>query len=102
MKFSKPVIAMAVLAVLPLAAIAGDKDKSSARMGTSAQFDKLDTNRDGRISQTEASSDTKIVFTTADKNADGYLDNSEYPASDMSRETMPSSSDPATDADKPR
>jgi hypothetical protein len=96
-------IAMAVVAVLPLAAIAGDKDKSSAPMGTSAQFDKLDTNSDGRISQSEASRDTKIVFSTVDKNGDGYLDNSEYPAAgDMTHETMPSASDPATDAEKPR
>ena len=42
------------------------------------------------------------MFSTADKNGDGYLDNSEYPASDMSREPMPNSSDPATDAEKPR
>jgi hypothetical protein len=103
MKFSKPMIALAVVAVLPLAAIAGDKDKSSAPMGSNAQFDKLDTNRDGRISQSEASRDTKIVFSTADKNGDGYLDTSEYPATgDMSRETMPGPNDPATDADKPR
>ena len=102
MKFSKPMIAMAVVAVLPLAAIAGDKDKTSAPMGTSAQFEKLDTNRDGRISQSEAAKDSKIVFSTADKNGDGYLDSSELPQTDMSRESMPNSSDPATDAEKPR
>ncbi len=102
MKYSRPMIAMALVAVLPLSAIAGDKDQTSAPMGTSAQFDKLDTNRDGRITQAEASKDTKIVFSTADKNGDGYLDNSEYPAGDMSREPMPNSSDPATDAEKPR
>ena len=45
---------------------------------TSSQFDTLDTNRDGRISPFEAANDTKIVFSTADKNGDGYLDSSEY------------------------
>ena len=44
----------------------------------SPAFDKLDTNRDGRISQAEASVDTNIVFTSADANGDGYLDKSEW------------------------
>jgi EF hand domain-containing protein len=103
MKISKSMIAMAVIAVLPLAAIAGDKDKSPA-MGSSnsAQFDKLDTNRDGRISQSEAASDSKIVFSTADKNGDGYLDNSEYTQRDMSHESKPNSTDPASDTVTPR
>ena len=45
---------------------------------SSPAFDKLDTNRDGRISQAEASVDTNIVFTSADANGDGYLDKSEW------------------------
>ena len=92
MKISKSLIATAVIAVLPLAAFAGDKDKTLAPMGTatSAQFDTLDTNRDGRISPAEAAIDSKIVFSTADKNGDGYLDNSEYTHRDMSNEpSMP-------------
>ena len=102
MKLSKPLIAVAVAAVLPLAAFAGDKDKTTATMGTtSAQFDKLDTNHDGRISQAEAIKDSRIVFANLDKNGDGYLDSSEYPQSDMSHESVPSSADPATDAEKP-
>ena len=104
MKFSKPLIAIAVAAVLPLSAFAGDKDKMPAPMGTptTAQFDKLDSNRDGRISQTEAAMDSKIVFATADKNGDGYLDSSEYPLGVMPHDSTPNSTDPATDADKPR
>jgi len=91
MKVSKVMIAATMIAVLPLSAFAGDKDKTQAPMGTaaSAQFDALDTNRDGRISQNEASTDTKIVFSTADKNGDGYLDSSEYAHRDMSKESMP-------------
>ena len=104
MKVSNSLIAVAVIAVLPLAAVAGDKDKSTAPMSTSAhaQFDKLDTNRDGRISQAEAASDTTIVFATADKNNDGYLDSSEYMQRDMSHGPTPNSADPATDATNPR
>jgi len=91
MKLSKSLIAAAAVVVLPLAAFAGDKDKTQAPMGTvaSAQFDTLDTNRDGRISPTEAAIDAKIVFSTADKNGDGYLDNSEYSHRDRSKEPMP-------------
>ena len=104
MKLSNSLIAIAVAAALPLAAFAGDKDKTAAPMGTttSAQFDKLDTNRDGRISQSEAASDSKIVFSTADKNSDGFLDNTEYSHRDMSSDPMPSSAEPVTDAEKPR
>ena len=101
MKISKSLIAAAVVALLPLAAIAGDKDKTVTPVGaTSAQFDTLDTNRDGRISPAEASSDSKIVFSTVDKNGDGYLDNSEYTHRSMSTEPMPGN--PATDAETPR
>ena len=40
-------------------------------------FDTLDTNRDGKISQAEASADANLMFSTADANGDGYLDKSE-------------------------
>jgi hypothetical protein len=91
MKISKSLISAALVVALPLGAFAGDKDKTPAPMGTvaSAQFDSLDSNRDGRISPLEASTDSKIVFTAADKNGDGYLDSTEYTHRDMAPETMP-------------
>jgi hypothetical protein len=97
MTISKSFIATAVIAVLPLVAFGGDKDKTMAPTGTaaSAQFDTLDANRDGRLSREEAATDAKIVFSTADKNGDGYLDNSEYSHRDMSNGSMPTH--PATD-----
>ena len=102
MKISKSIIAAAVFATLPLAAFAGDKDKTVTPTGTatSSQFNTLDINRDGRISPAEAANDTKIVFSTADKNGDGYLDSSEYMNLDVSTESMPTH--PATDTDSPR
>jgi len=80
MKISNSLIATAVVSLLPFAAIAGDKDKTPAPMGTvtSAQFDTLDANRDGRLTPAEAATDAKIVFSTADKNGDGYLDATEF------------------------
>ena len=36
---------------------------------------------DGRISQAEAAADSTIVFSSADSNGDGYLDNDEWKAS---------------------
>jgi hypothetical protein len=102
MKISKLLIAVAVVAASPLAAFAGDKDKTIAPAGTatSAQFNTLDTNRDGRISPAEAANDTKIVFSTADRNGDGFLDSSEYLNLDVSTESMPTH--PATDTESPR
>ena len=79
MKVSKSIIAVAVAVTLPLVAFAGDKDKTGAAKGkTSSQFSALDADRDGRLSPAEAAKDTKVVFSTADKNGDGYLDASEY------------------------
>lgn len=74
-------IAIAVAAILPLGAgaIAGDKDKMKDHGAmTSKDFTKLDTNRDGRISQSEAAMDSSIVWSQADSNGDGYLDSSEW------------------------
>jgi hypothetical protein len=102
MKISKSLIAATVIAASPLAAFAGDKDKTVTPAGTatSSQFNALDTNRDGRISPVEAANDTKIVFSTADKNGDGYLDSSEYMNLGVSTESRPTH--PATDTDSPR
>ncbi|HEU5133645.1 MAG TPA: hypothetical protein VFU13_00750 [Steroidobacteraceae bacterium] len=104
MKLSNSLIAASLVAVLPLSAFAGDKDKTVVPMGTatSAQFDTLDTNRDGRISATEAATDSKIVFSSADKNGDGYLDQAEYSHREMSNDSMPKTGDPGTDTDQPR
>ena len=104
MNTSKSLIAAAVIALLPLAAIAGDKDKNPASMGTgpSEQFNALDANRDGRISRAEAASDSKIVFSSADKNADGFLDSSEFMHRDMSSDPTTSTGNPASSAEKPR
>jgi len=91
MNLSKSLIAAAVVVWMPLAAFSADKEKSVTPVdaATSAQFDQLDMNRDGRISPTEAASDSKIAFSSADKNGDGYLDNSEYTHRDMSKEATP-------------
>ena len=100
MKISKSILAAAIVATLPLAVSASDKDKTVTTTSTSAQFDTLDTNRDGRISATEAAVDSKIVFSTADKNGDGYLDSNEYMHRGMTSDQM--SKDPATDTESPR
>jgi Ca2+-binding EF-hand superfamily protein len=97
MRVSKSIIVVAAAVTLPLAAFAGDKDKTGAAKGaTSSQFNALDKDRDGRISPAEAMKDTKIVFSTADKNGDGYLDSDEYMHLDSATETMPTH--PATEA----
>jgi hypothetical protein len=116
---TKSMIAIAVAALIPMgAAIAGDghKDKSGS-MGPS--FDTLDANKDGRISQTEAAMDANLVFSTADKNSDGYLDKVEWKshaktgttpqpqsmpdaASDQTVPEAPPASEPQPDTETPR
>jgi len=103
MKSRNLTIALAVAAVIPLAsAVAGDQygNKSDKSM-SSANFKKLDTNKDGRISQAEAAADSTIVFSSADSNGDGYLDDTEWKASMKgSKEPKPQSmpSDPTEPA----
>lgn len=102
MRNSKTLIAVAVAALIPFAgtAFAGEgKDKAGH---SSAGFDALDTNRDGRISKVEAAADSKIMFSTADANGDGYLDSKEFkgsksgsdmPTSQPQSSSMPDSTD---------
>jgi hypothetical protein len=72
-------LAAAALALIPLAGIAAEGDKTTPT-AAGATFDSLDANKDGRISMPEASADPDLVegFSVADKNGDGYLDNSEF------------------------
>ena len=87
--------AITAAALLPLAgAMAADndqygKDKDKSMM-PEANFKKLDTNGDGRISQAEAAADSSIVFTSADANGDGYLDSSEWKATHKGKSGNPS------------
>jgi|SRR5678815_3816105 hypothetical protein len=74
-------IALAVAALIPLGvAVAGDQYGSKSDKTAGESFKKLDTNKDGRISQAEAAVDSTIVFSTADVNGDGYLDSDEWKA----------------------
>lgn len=103
MKASKTMIAVAIAALIPLgAAVAGDQygDKDKDKMGSSS-FKKLDTNKDGKISQAEAAVDSTIVFSTADANGDGYLDSAEWQASAKSGSSKPQSS-PSPDSSMPQ
>jgi Spy/CpxP family protein refolding chaperone len=77
-------IVAATAALVPFAgaALAGDGDRPKDA-GAHGTFKSMDTDADGRISRTEASADQKLgnVFSQADANGDGYLDNAEYDAS---------------------
>jgi hypothetical protein len=81
-KIMNKLLAAAVVALIPLAGIAAEADQTqpATPAGQSGSFETLDSNKDGRISMPEASADAKLVeeFASADKNGDGYLDNSEF------------------------
>jgi hypothetical protein len=100
MKARKTMIAIAIAALIPLgAAVAGDQYGDKDKMGSSS-FKKLDTNKDGKISQAEAAVDSTIVFSTADANGDGYLDSDEWKANAKSGSSKPQSS-PSPDSSMP-
>lgn len=117
MKTAKTLIVIAAATLIPLsAAVAGEGKDKSGSMGPA--FDTLDANRDGRISQAEAGADATIVFSSADKNGDGYLDKSEWRSRDKDKtgtspqpQSMPDSStvpesppasEPKPDTETPR
>jgi hypothetical protein len=108
MKTSRTLIALTVAALIPLgAAVAADqygkdKDKSGS---TGMTFDKLDTNRDGKISQAEAAADSNIVFSSVDANGDGNIDKSEWRSHEKKGSTSPapqSSPEPTADPTAPQ
>jgi len=99
MNTRKTLIAIAVAALLPMgAAVAGDYGKDG-KSHAHDSFKKLDTNKDGRISQAEAAADTTIVFSSADSNGDGYLDSDEWKASNKSGSSRPQSSSSPSQSD---
>jgi hypothetical protein len=103
---TKKLLIIAAAACLPFAATAGEgKDKTGAHGG--ASFDTLDANRDGRISQAEAAVDASVMFSSADKNSDGYLDKTEWKGRDKNTTTtpqtqsMPDATSPSSDGTQP-
>jgi hypothetical protein len=100
MKLSKLPAACVAVALLPMAATAGDQatTKSATTTASAKNFDKLDNDRDGRLSKLEASSDSKLMFSSLDTNGDGYIDRMEYSRHDASsgstRDAVPSSQSP--------
>jgi Ca2+-binding EF-hand superfamily protein len=100
MRFRNTLIATTIAATaFAGATLANDGHDKSGKAG--ASFDALDTNRDGRISRTEASVDAKIVFARADANGDGYLDTTEFSKArkmgdDPAPQSMPQPDEPVT------
>jgi Ca2+-binding EF-hand superfamily protein len=72
----KDFLIIAVLTLLPLGAYAAQSDT------TRENFNKLDANQDGYISQQEAQADKQLTddWSKADKNQDGQIDISEFSA----------------------
>jgi Ca2+-binding EF-hand superfamily protein len=80
----KLVLGMSATALIATAAFANDQTPGNSRMAaadnTSAMFQKLDSDADGRVSAIEAANDSKVAaaFTAADADRDGYLSKAEF------------------------
>jgi hypothetical protein len=100
MKASRLSVACAAVALLPMVALAGDNETKQDMDHTAARknFDKLDNDRDGRLSKLEAASDSKLTFASVDTNGDGYIDHMEYMRRDgtgrSAKDAVPSSQSP--------
>jgi Ca2+-binding EF-hand superfamily protein len=59
-----------------------DEPSQQTTADAATTFTKLDADKDGKISPSEAAANPKIAdkFVAADKNQDGYLDQSEFSA----------------------
>jgi Ca2+-binding EF-hand superfamily protein len=77
----KKFIPLIMLALIPGAAMAGDKDKPMHET-SAATFEALDQNHDQRVSQSEAAGDQNVAarFATLDANGDGALTKREFAA----------------------
>jgi hypothetical protein len=98
MKAARLIIATSALALAFGSAVAGDKDKSAAGNATRADdsgFAKMDKNKDGYISKSEAKGHPAFSkdFAKRDMNNDGKLNRAEYLAA-------AARADVATGADK--
>ena len=106
MKTSRTLIALTVAALIPLgAAVAGDQYGGKDKAGAGMTFDKLDTNRDGKISQAEAAADSNLVFSSVDANGDGNIDKSEWRTHEKKGSSSPapqSSPEPTADPTAPQ
>jgi hypothetical protein len=80
MKLLAGSIAGFVIALAPGAILAADEQPAQDTSSAAARkhFDRLDNDRDGRLSKLEAGSDPEIVFSRVDTDDDGYIDLMEY------------------------
>lgn len=88
MKTLKALLGVLAVTFFMTAAFAGDDtDKKS----TTAKFDKLDKDHDGKVSKAEAKNDSTLTaeFAAVDQDSDGYVTETEYAAM---AETQPSKS----------
>lgn len=89
MKLLKALIGMLAVALFTTAAVAGD-ETGGKEHSKAAKFDKLDSNKDGRVSKTEAQTEETLSaqFASVDQDSDGYVSKSEFTA--MAQAEQPS------------
>jgi hypothetical protein len=79
----------------------GGLPNNSAAAGMGGSFTTLDTNGDKRLSKSEVAADESLSrdFVSTDKNADGYLDNSEYSGRSRTAPTSQTRGNPGSNPD---
>jgi anionic cell wall polymer biosynthesis LytR-Cps2A-Psr (LCP) family protein len=79
----KDILIVAAITLLPIGVYAAEYSSTTQKM-----FNKLDTNRDGYISQSEskADEDLSMNWSSADTNKDGKLEESEFSAFEEDRD----------------
>jgi len=80
---AKDILIIAAITLLPMGVSAAEGHDT-----TKAMFNKLDTNHDGYISQDESKADADLSrnWSTADTNKDGKLEESEFSAFEQDRD----------------
>jgi Ca2+-binding EF-hand superfamily protein len=79
MKTLKALFGVAAVAMLTTTAFAGDDTDTKS---STAKFDKLDKDHDGKVSKAEAKGDSTLTaeFASVDQDSDGYVTETEYAA----------------------
>jgi Ca2+-binding EF-hand superfamily protein len=82
MKFLNALIGTVLVALFTTAAVAGDETMHKDSTKAAAKFQKMDKDKDGKLSKSEVKNDDTLTaqFAAVDQDSDGYVSETEYTA----------------------